>query len=83
MKQVVYISYDLGFQGDYPHLYEWLDSHSAMECGDSFCRLIYDFKSVQQVVKDEDSNATIEKLRNDLKGSINFANTYRVYAVTV
>lgn len=82
MKQVVYISYDLGFQGDFPKLYEWLDSHSAAECGDSFCRLIYDFKSVQQVAKDEDSNAMIEELRNDLKESINFANTDRVYAVS-
>ena len=33
------------------------------------------------MVKEEDSKAMIEELRNDLK-NINFANTDRVYAVT-
>lgn len=30
-----WLSYDLGFDGDYQGLYSWLDSVGAIECGDS------------------------------------------------
>ena len=30
-----WLSYDLGLRGNYDALYEWLDTHSASECGDS------------------------------------------------
>ena len=46
MKQWVFLSYDLGFQGNYSELYKWLDTHKAQECGDSYCRFIYEFKSI-------------------------------------
>jgi hypothetical protein len=29
-----WISFDLGLQGDYEPLYEWLDRHEALECGE-------------------------------------------------
>ncbi|MDB5821213.1 MAG: hypothetical protein JWQ11_4853 [Rhizobacter sp.] len=35
----IWISYDLGIQGDYPSLYSWLDAHEAQECGDAFAFL--------------------------------------------
>ena len=35
MKKAIWITYDLGVQGDYPGLYEFLDAHKAKECGDS------------------------------------------------
>jgi len=35
MKQTIWISYDLGLQGDYPGLYRWLDLHKAKECVNS------------------------------------------------
>jgi hypothetical protein len=31
----VWLTYDLGVQGDYESLYSWLDEHKAVECGDS------------------------------------------------
>ena len=34
-KVGVWLSYDLGVDGDYEALYEWLDSRQARECGDS------------------------------------------------
>lgn len=30
-----WLSFDLGLQGDYQELYEWLDAMNAKECGDS------------------------------------------------
>jgi len=34
-KKVVWISYDLGLQGDYSGLYSWIDQNKGKECGDS------------------------------------------------
>ena len=34
-----WISFDIGLQGDYAPLYEWLDRHEALECGDSVATL--------------------------------------------
>ncbi len=35
-----WISFDLGFQGDYQPLYEWLDRNQAKECGDSVATFV-------------------------------------------
>lgn len=32
-KTRYWLSFDLGLMGDYSHLYEWLDSMEAQECG--------------------------------------------------
>jgi hypothetical protein len=41
MKSSVWLSYDLGVQGDYESLYAWLDKHEAVECGDSLAYFNY------------------------------------------
>ena len=33
-KNAVWLSFDLGIQGDYESLYSWLDARGAKECGD-------------------------------------------------
>ncbi len=35
MSYRYWMSYDLGFMGDYEELYEWLDEKDSKECGDS------------------------------------------------
>lgn len=35
MKKSYWLSYDLGVGGDYAHLYQWLDDHDALPCGNS------------------------------------------------
>ena len=80
MKQLVYFSYDLGFQGNYPELYKWLDAHKAQECGDSYCRFIYDFKSVAgEVTSEEETRAMLQEIRSDLTNAVHFSSTDRVY----
>jgi hypothetical protein len=34
-ERSIWISFDLGIDGDYDGFYEWLDRHGAIECGDS------------------------------------------------
>jgi hypothetical protein len=36
MTTKLWISFDLGINGDYERLYTWLDNHHAKECGDNF-----------------------------------------------
>lgn len=79
MKQLVFLSYDLGFQGNYPKLYQWLDSHKAKECGDSFCRFVYDFKTVQHITSEDDTRSMVEEIRKDLTNAVTFTNGERVY----
>lgn len=43
MKKTVYLSYDLGFDGDYEGLYRFLDQHQATECGSSLARFTYNY----------------------------------------
>lgn len=35
MNKAIWLTYDLGVQGDYPGLYEFLDSYKAKDCGES------------------------------------------------
>ena len=43
-KQKVWLSYDLGVEGDYEGLYEWLGEQGAEECGDSVAVFSYPYK---------------------------------------
>jgi hypothetical protein len=43
MKQLIWVVYDLGIDGDYDGLYSWLDLHEARECGDSSALLNFRF----------------------------------------
>lgn len=38
-KSAIWLSYDLGVNGDYEGMYSWLDSHGAKECGSSVAYL--------------------------------------------
>ena len=57
----IWISYDLGVSGDYEGMYEWLDDHSATECGSSVA-------FVKQYEHDGDD--LMQALRRDIQGSI-------------
>jgi hypothetical protein len=70
-KTVVWISFDLGVQGDYESLYRWLDAHDAQECGDNLAFL----------KKYEHSGSLSESLKRDLEGSIEINQRTRIYIV--
>ena len=70
MKTGIWISYDLGIKGDYPSLYQWLDEHKAIECGNSVAFLRYEFKV-----------DLLKELKEDLESKVNFSNGDRVYII--
>ncbi len=70
-KTKIWISYDLGINGDYQSLYSWLDNHKAEECGDSVAILKdYEFKGDLK-----------DYVTKDIKNHVNLKKTDRVYLI--
>jgi hypothetical protein len=71
VKKAIWLSYDLGVQGDYESLYQWLDSRGAIECGDSlaFFQLVSDGTPIPDQVK------------KDLEGTIKADSKARIYII--
>jgi hypothetical protein len=66
----VWMSYDLGIEGDYEGLFEWLASHDARECGESLAHFPYPFR--QNLVRE---------LAEDLKRKVKLGRRSRVYVI--
>ena len=66
----IWLSYDLGVNGDYESLYSWLDDHSAKECGSSVAYLRYEF-----------DGPFIDSLRADLTATVSLNKRSRIYVV--
>lgn len=75
MEMFIWISYDLGIQGDYSHMYAWLDNHEAKECGDSFAYIKY---PIPHKMNDDEFLAF---LKNDMESNIDFKSGDRVYVI--
>ena len=45
MTKRVWLSYDLGINGDFESIYTWLADHDARECGDSLATFMFEYKS--------------------------------------
>jgi hypothetical protein len=68
MKKLVWLSYDLSITGDYSNLFQWLDEHDAVECGDCIACFKYDFKTnlKQELQKDLKSKIKIDVKKDRL-----------------
>ena len=69
-RQQVWLSYDLGFKGDYEGLYAWLDDHNAKECGENLAYFSFDY------VGD-----VFQSLENDLSNAISWDKNSRIYVI--
>lgn len=70
MEVRIWVSYDLGADGDYAGMYAWLDSHNAVECGDSMASLLIDCTSRGTVESD---------VLTELQRKVNLKPTDRIY----
>jgi len=70
MKIRVWLSYDLGVQGDYESLYSWLDGQKALECGDSIATFLW-----------EDGENIKESIKKSLEARVEFKKNDRVYLI--
>ena len=70
MEVRIWISYDLGENGDIAGMYAWLDRHDAVECGDSFASLLVNCES----------RATVERdVLAELHENVNLQQSDRIY----
>lgn len=83
VKQNIMLSYDLGVDGDYKKLYQWLDEKQARECGDSVCMITYPFSTIEQLSSDDDTRKALQEIYGSLKSSgIEFKLNDRIYVAS-
>ncbi|MCY4439501.1 MAG: hypothetical protein OXE53_04750 [Deltaproteobacteria bacterium] len=70
MKSTIWLSYDLGVNGDYEGMYSWLDSHDARECGSSVAFLKY--------AHDGDLATA---LKEDIRAAVSLDKRSRIYVI--
>lgn len=71
MANRIWISYDLGVDGDYEGMYRWLDKEEAVECGDSCASLLWSKQSA----------GNEQTIRSDLKKNVKLRSRDRVYLI--
>jgi hypothetical protein len=69
-RQSIWLSYDLGVEGDYEGLYEWLAKHDARECGDSVAWFEYRYRA-----------SLVPELRAELTKEVTVGRRTRFYAI--
>ncbi len=70
-KKTVFLSYDLGFKGDYPGLYTFLDKHEAKECGNGLA--VFEFP-----ISEDDF---ISELKNEIESVAHLEKSDRLYII--
>jgi hypothetical protein len=63
MKHFIWLSFDLGVNGDYQGMYRWMDAHKAKECGDNIACLEYEHQGdlLADIKADIESAVTIDQ----------------------
>ena len=74
MRNAIWMSYDLGVNGDYEGMYAWLDNHGAKECGSSVAFLMYEHDA-------EPYDELVKELRRDIQEAVELDRRSRVYVV--
>ena len=70
MKQMIWLSFDLGIRADYEGMYQFLDSHGAKECGNGTAALSFEYEG-----------DLLSKLKAELTDAVTFDKRDRVYVV--
>jgi len=70
MEKAIWVSFDLGLNGDYEGMYGWLDEHKAKECGDNFAFVRYPF-----------SKNPVEAVKRGIKNRVTLDKRSRIYMI--
>ncbi len=58
-KTRIWISFDLGLDGDYENLFTWIDLHDGVECGDHLAFIAYEFDGELEASLTEDLSKVV------------------------
>jgi hypothetical protein len=70
MKQLIWLSFDLGIRGDYESMYQFLDNHHAKECANNVAALTYEY-----------DGDLLAKLKAELTEAVTFDKRSRIYVI--
>jgi hypothetical protein len=70
MKKAVWLSFDLGVNGDYEGMYTWLADHEAIECGDSIGFFRFDSKE-----------NLLDELKAEIRQKVDLNKNSRIYVI--
>jgi hypothetical protein len=70
VKKAVWVSFDLGVNGDYEGMYTWLANHEAIECGDSVGFVRYDSRV-----------NLLDELKADIGENVGLTKKSRIYVI--
>lgn len=74
MRRRLWVSYDLGLNGDYPGLYRFLDNHKAQEIGNSAATFVFECDV-------ENDDEFISVLKGSIAESLNDTKNVRIYVI--
>lgn len=77
-KKGIWISYDFGLKGDYTGLFNWLDNHQAVECGNGLAFFKYDAGNLSTSA---DQKEFVKKISADIKDYVKLSKSDRVYII--
>lgn len=77
MLRRVWLIYDLGFDGDYSRLYDWLDRIGAKECVMGGATFMFDFQT-----EDDNRDKIFKELESEIPVNIEENPSTRIYAIT-
>ncbi len=72
MISAIWLSYDLGVNGDYEGLYTWLADQGAKECGSSMAFLNFEH---------EEEDELLASLKEDIEEVVKLTHRSRIYVV--
>ena len=72
VEKTIWLSYDLGIDGDYENLYAWLDQLKARECGDNLAVIKYKIESESDISS---------MILDDLKSLVTLRTKDRIYII--
>lgn len=78
MRKRVWLIYDLGFDGDYTRLYDWLDRKDAKECVMGGATFIHNFQTEL-----DNRDAVFNELEQIIPVDVKENPSSRIYAVTM
>lgn len=77
MQTGIWMSFDLGLDGDYENLFHWIDLHDGKECGDNVAYFVYE--------ADEAALRNVSALKaalvDDLREAVNLRPRDRIYVI--
>ena len=74
-RKSIWLNYDFGLKGNYSALFEFLDNHNALDCGNGLAYFLYENKD------NLTSEKVLEKLKVELEKVVQPSSSDKIYII--